>query len=196
MTSIEFKKIRDSAGFTQSDIAEKAGVSLRTVQNWEAGSTKIPHSAIIIMRGIAGYETKTQSNHEGHGVPILSVHTTGSVTTLFKDLDDEKPLFYIDSPDTKDCDYGVRVSGDSMYPLIRNGGYVACKSINNKEHILYGEVYHIITADYSTVKFIKAHPSKPDWIMLIPYNKEIEPTPLPKSEIIRLAQVRAIIQVI
>jgi hypothetical protein len=83
-----------------------------------------------------------------------------------------------------------------MYPLIRNGGYVACKTITNRDHILYGEIYHIVTNDYSTVKYLKAHPEKKDWVLLVPYNEAIDPTPMPREEIIRLAQVRAILQVI
>lgn len=154
MTGNQFKRIREGVKKTQSEIATMLDVSLKTVSNWEHSHTKIPHHIVMRMQQIDGKELPIEKNGQS-GVPILPVHTTGSVTTLFKDENNEKPLFYIDSPDTKDCDYGVRVSGDSMHPLIRNGGYVACKSIHNRDHILYGEVYHIVTSDYSTIKYIK-----------------------------------------
>lgn len=200
MKGAELKALRESLNLTQQEFASKLGVSIRSIQNWELGHNEITKGSVKLIQTLFPTVAKSQDiekNHNGDGIPVLAgVHTTGSVTHLFKDEHDEKPLFYLDAPEVKGCDYGVRVIGDSMYPLIRNGGYVACKTINNRDHILYGEIFHVITNDYSTVKYVKPHPKKPDWVMLVPYNESIDPTPLPKSEILKLAQVRAILQVI
>lgn len=197
MTGNQFKAIREEAQLTQTELSKKLKASLKTISNWELNKTKIPHHIVMAMQQIAGKEMVMSEGEDGKGMPVLAgVHTTGSVVSLFKDEHNEEPLFYLDAPEIKGCDYGVRVIGDSMYPLIRNGCYVACKTITNKEFILYGEIYHIITNDYSTVKYVHPHATKEDWVMLVPYSDSSKPTPMPKSEIIRISQVRAILQVL
>lgn len=47
-------------GLTQQDLAEKCGVTLRTVQNWEKGKT-IPESALRLLQTI-GNEGETISS--------------------------------------------------------------------------------------------------------------------------------------
>lgn len=42
MTPDEFKKMRKAAGFTQAQMAERLGVSRRTVISWEAGEYSLP----------------------------------------------------------------------------------------------------------------------------------------------------------
>ena len=38
MNDLNVREIREKAGLTQEELAERMGVSLRTIQNWEAGS--------------------------------------------------------------------------------------------------------------------------------------------------------------
>lgn len=192
---IDYRKLKK---LSRQQLADKLGVTVRTVSNWENGST-IPKSAEILIENLFNKSNSllVQKNNDQHGIPILpGVHTTGSVVTLFKDEHNEEPLFYLDAPQIKGCDYGVVVTGSSMYPLIPNGSYVACKTILDKDHILYGEIYHVITGDYSTVKYVHPHPTKEDWVLLVPYSDSAKPTPMPKEKIIKISQVRAILQVI
>ena len=46
---IDIKKFRELHGLTQRELAERCGVTLRTVQNWEMGRT-IPDSAMRLMQ--------------------------------------------------------------------------------------------------------------------------------------------------
>lgn len=48
---IDIKKLRETHGLTQQDLAVKCGVSLRTVQNWEKGET-IPEIALRLLKTI------------------------------------------------------------------------------------------------------------------------------------------------
>lgn len=51
MTSEELKELRNSKGLTQTEFAEKLGINIRTVQNWEGG-TNIPKSKEMLIRSI------------------------------------------------------------------------------------------------------------------------------------------------
>jgi transcriptional regulator with XRE-family HTH domain len=46
---VDVKKIRELYGLTQQDMADKCGVSSRTIQNWEMGK-KIPESAMKLLQ--------------------------------------------------------------------------------------------------------------------------------------------------
>jgi len=129
------------------------------------------------------------------GIPMYNVTATAGVVGVYEDTFNEEPMFYLDVPGARDCDFGVRISGDSMYPRFRNGDWIGCKEVKNREYILYGEVYYIITSDYKTVKYIQPHSTKDDWVMLVPHNDSIKPTPLPKSEIIKLFTVKVNLQI-
>lgn len=51
MSNINVKEIRIELGYSQEKLAEKLGVSVRTIQNWESG-TKIPTSKHAILRNL------------------------------------------------------------------------------------------------------------------------------------------------
>lgn len=45
---IDIRKLRERRGLTQQELADRCGVTLRTVQNWEGGK-HIPDSTLIIL---------------------------------------------------------------------------------------------------------------------------------------------------
>lgn len=48
----EVKKLREARGWTQLELAEKCGVTLRTIQNWEAGKP-MSNAQIKLLQSIA-----------------------------------------------------------------------------------------------------------------------------------------------
>lgn len=51
MNDLDIKEIRAHLGITQAELAKRLGVSERTVQNWESGTT-IPESKHALLRGL------------------------------------------------------------------------------------------------------------------------------------------------
>lgn len=51
MNDLDIKEIRTFLGVTQAELAKRLGVSERTVQNWESGTT-IPESKHAMLRGL------------------------------------------------------------------------------------------------------------------------------------------------
>lgn len=49
MDNNEFKRLRKSKGYTQTDLAKKLEVSSRTIQKWESGETPINPMAIKLL---------------------------------------------------------------------------------------------------------------------------------------------------
>lgn len=66
---IDIKKLREAHGLTQQDLAEKCGVTLRTVQNWEKGKT-IPESALRLLQTIGNEGENISSFASDNGVSV------------------------------------------------------------------------------------------------------------------------------
>jgi len=50
MTAKEFRTIMTRLGWTQAVLAEKLGVSPRTIRAWRKGTRPIPKTAVIVLR--------------------------------------------------------------------------------------------------------------------------------------------------
>ena len=64
MTPGRFAMLRKKTGRTQGALATRFGVSLRTVQAWEKGSTAIPTTAAELLEILAITEPKPGSPKE------------------------------------------------------------------------------------------------------------------------------------
>ncbi len=66
MTAEELRHIRYRLGFSQSELAEELGVSLRAVQSWEQGWRKIPANAALLVRVFRYMPSPTGLKGHGH----------------------------------------------------------------------------------------------------------------------------------
>lgn len=95
------------------------------------------------------------------GVPYFDeTECTGSILSMYNDRP-ERPSFYINYEHFNDCTAYIPVAGDSMYPKYCSGEIVAVKQIHNKEILLWGEVYLVVTNenanDMRTIKEVHPH---------------------------------------
>lgn len=70
----DIKKFRERKSLTQRQLAEVCGVTLRTVQNWEAGKT-IPDNIVKLLQSLSGKDEIVSSSIfgcEGDGETINS----------------------------------------------------------------------------------------------------------------------------
>jgi len=58
---VEIRKFRKDNHLTQQELADKCGVTLRTVQNWEAGRA-VPNSIINLLRAMSRDDNETVSS--------------------------------------------------------------------------------------------------------------------------------------
>ena len=92
-----------------------------------------------------------------------------------------------------DCSI-VKVSGDSMKPVINNGDMIAIREIKNPQLIFWGQIYVILLEDYRMVKYIRKH-DNPDRVILRSENKEYDDIEIEKKEICDLFIVENIIRI-
>ena len=53
MTGSQFKKLRESIGYTQAKLSKEIDVTIRSITRWETGETPIPKIAEISLKNIA-----------------------------------------------------------------------------------------------------------------------------------------------
>lgn len=92
-----------------------------------------------------------------------------------------------------DCSI-VKVSGDSMKPIINNGDMIAIREIKNPNLIFWGQIYVVLLEDYRMVKYVRKH-ENPDRVILRSENKEYDDIEIEKRDICDLFIVENIIRI-
>ena len=86
----------------------------------------------------------------------------------------------------------VRVSGDSMSPVIRNGDYIAVRELTNFQQIFWGQIYVVLLDDYRLVKYIRRH-ENPAMVILRSENRNYDDMEIRRADIRELMFVQHII---
>lgn len=188
-----------NSGLTQQEFADKIGKTRGTLNNWlKKGVSK--ENWLLIESAIFG---QTVSNYKepppyveivAEGKPIV-VANTEVYATISPDMSDVvtmKPEAFINIPMFNQGEYAVKVSGNSMHPFIRHGDYIIVKEVVNKDFIIYGECYLVVTKsdNFKTVAFLNEIQEDQDVLYLSKYNTEqFTGQRIPKSEILKLFKV-------
>lgn len=184
MNDIEVKNFRNKFKLTQSALAKKLGVDIKTVQNWEAGKT-IPKTKYELFRNLEN-ELMTPSNDildpvieknigrdKARMIPFYDAETTGGYEGQVSSSNEQVRLKgyinaggWFDGRETA----AIRHYGESMveYP---NGCILAVKEVRNINLLVPGRNYVIETDEYRVTKRIQKG-SKPGMIALYSSNKE------------------------
>jgi hypothetical protein len=146
---------------------------------------------------ISTREKLKEIGNKKNGIMVYeSAPVQAGINTVYHD-EHAVPDYVLNIPQFKDCNYGTRASGDSMYPEIRNGDLIICKELPLDARIIFGDIYVIHTKDgIETIKYVQQFTDGTDgqpWVLLVPHNKAAGMgTPIPRLEIIKLFKVRAI----
>ena len=129
------------------------------------------------------------------GTPVYDIDVTAGYLPQARMFTDDQIVGYVDLPDmtSSQCRI-VRVSGDSMSPVIRNGDYIAVRELSNLRQIFWGQIYVVILDDYRMVKYIRRH-DDPSMVILRSENKRYDDMIIYREEIRDLMFVQNIIHV-
>ena len=144
-------------------------------------------------------QTKPAVKAKG-GTPIYDIVATAGSNENVSQLP-EVPSFNITIPGYEDCNFGMYVYGHSMYPTIESGSLILCRKVNDKQVIMYGEIYLIRTKDYLMTKRLQKA-NDPKHVLCTSDNfeqrakefKRFEPFDLDRDKIMDLYIVKGIIK--
>lgn len=196
------KELRTRYNLTQHELAEKTGLPRARIAKWELGKGRPKADDERLLESFfKDWEVfhNKKSNDGGPpdwpGLPIFEAPVTLGLIETIRDEPVMSPDFYLPVPQFRDCTFGTRAAGDSMYPEIRNGDYVICKEVTDVREIIMGDIYLVITnGGMETVKYIHPHPSNNDYLILAARNEAIPKTELPKEAIRKVYKVKGVLK--
>lgn len=150
----EIKRARKEAGLSQKELAEKMGVSEKTIRNWESGSTITKSKEQMVKKFISG-NFSDKDVEVSVPTPFYMLTETrpripfkalsGGIREYYagkyRDKCEDKPLVQQFPP----YHFTMLVSTDSMSPYINNCDVIACAEIH--KIVEYGQVYVLDTED-------------------------------------------------
>ena len=144
------------------------------------------------------HKGKTDRSVDDQLVPLYDLTTTLGVDNMFGESNLSVPLDYIKIPNLPKCDGALYARGDSMYPLIKSGDIVIYKVVNDKQSIIWGEMYmaHIINNgdEYFFTKFVQRS-DREGYALFVSQNQHHQPVEFPIDSIQSLALIKATIRI-
>lgn len=147
------------------------------------------------------YRLKTDRLIPEQSVPLYDLEATAGVVELFRNhTDTTQPIDYITIPNLPKCDGAIKVTGDSMYPLLKSGDIVMYKRVsNNLDNIYFGEMYLVsmdIDGDeYVSAKWVHKSELGDQHIKLVSENRHHQPKDVHLSKVKGIALIKASIRI-
>lgn len=216
------KYLMQELGYRQRDFAERIGVDASNLSKYLNGRLPVSESLVnklVVGLGVSkrwlvsGDDlpfAKQQplikdvsvgdsaielrgSTVRGQGTPVYDVDVTAGNMPRDILFADDLITGYINLPDVvSDQCRVVRVSGDSMSPVIRNGDYIAVRELTNMQQIYWGQIYVVLLDDYRLVKYIRRHPD-PAMLILRSENKRYDDMEVKRTEVRDLMFVQTVL---
>ena len=141
------------------------------------------------------FKLRTDRLIDRQQIPIYDMEAVAGLVPLFADQYSQSIVEVMETTLIPKCDGGLRIVGDSMYPLLKSGDIVFYKQVHDIMHsIIWGEMYLIsfdIDGDeYVSVKYLQKSDT-PDHIVLVSYNEHHKPMEIHVSRIRALAFIKA-----
>lgn len=209
MKGIDLKQKRKNLNLSQTALAEKIGVSMRTIQNWEAEINAVPKTVDLFFENYTEFSHSentsvvsepTVSYSKDHlpvisktHVPYYDVDFAGG-WTVSEIFSQQKPLFIISNPVFERAEFACNLYGRSVSKIIPHSSVIGLRKVDDwQTYFPTNEIYGIVTKnDLRTVKFVKRS-KDPDKLLLIssPEDSEVETEEIPIHFITAFFQVIA-----
>lgn len=108
------------------------------------------------------------TDSEAEGMPVYDLDVTAGPLTRERIFADDRIVGRIAMPGMDSECRVVRVSGDSMAPVINNGDYIAVREVSDTSIIYWGQIYVVLLDDYRMVKYLRRHPDAQRWCSAAP----------------------------
>lgn len=126
------------------------------------------------------------------GTPVYDIDVTAGCEELSRMFTADRVIGMVNLPRlNRDCAI-VHVSGDSMSPVIQNGGYVAIRPVRDLRNIFWGQIYVVVLDDYRMIKFVKRHHDR-DMVILHSANPAYEDMEVDRADIRSLFMVEMVL---
>lgn len=191
------KLIKLHKGLTNKDIAQFLGMTEQKIKNMRYGSQKFNTDIInkLKFEFLSDYKPLKEIIEPSENykeIPVGNNPVFATISPAMSDAITFDQNTFIRIPFFSKGEYAVRVSGNSMKGYINAGDYIVIKRIVNKDFLIYGECYLVVTKsdNYKTVGFLNEDTANKNNLYISKYNKDqFSGQPIPKNEILEIYQV-------
>ncbi len=166
-------------------IVVNAGVS----KKWLVDGAGVPFAKSDYPEQVVADMTDSDS-----GTPVYDIDVTAGAMSREMIFADDRIIGRINVPGISPESRIVKVSGDSMRPVINSGDYIAVHEIRDMSVIYWGQIYVVVLDDYRMVKYLRRH-ADDDKVILRSENSMYDDMVLPRSAIVKLFFVDNIIHI-
>lgn len=152
-------------------------VNLGVNKQWLLNGTDLPFAKT------SGAVSSEVQDEAAAGTPVYDVDATAGMTSGRNELfASENIVGWVNLPNmSRDCRI-VRVSGDSMAPVIMDGDFIAVREMSNPDQIYWGQIYVVQLDDFRLVKYVRRH-SDPNMVVLRSENPNYDDMDVRRSDI-------------
>lgn len=131
---------------------------------------------------------KTKSQNKPHWTPVYDLWGHAGISSLVNVMENTRILYHVSVPGYEDCVAWVKVKGDCMNPILKNGDHVALKKTDNK-NIFWGRIYFIeFKGDFPAepeIKYIYQGKDKNHWILRSENKEKYHDVEINHNEMVR-----------
>ena len=129
------------------------------------------------------------------GTPVYDVDATAGVASGRAELfANENIIGWVNLPNMSPNCRIVRVSGDSMAPVIMDGDFVAVREVSNPLQIYWGQIYVVQLDDFRLVKYLRRH-TDPNMVVLRSENPNYDDMDVRRSDIHEMLLVQHVLHI-
>ena len=164
-------------------------VNLGVSKEWLLDGTDLPFGKTPVR-----VDGEVMASANGGGTPVYDVDVTAGVASGRNELfASENSVGWVNLPNMSPNCRIVRVSGDSMAPVINDGDFVAVREVSNPNQIYWGQIYVVQLDDFRLVKYLRRH-SDPNMVVLRSENPNYDDMDVRRSDIHEMLLVQHVLQ--
>ena len=165
-------------------------VNLGVSKEWLLEGTDLPFGKTQVP---VGGDPLTAVSAAGGGTPVYDVDATAGAASGRNELfASDNIVGWVNLPNVSPNCRIVRVSGDSMAPVILDGDFIAVREVSNPNQIYWGQIYVVQLDDFRLVKYLRRH-TDPNMVVLRSANPEYDDMDVRRADIHEMLLVQHIL---
>ncbi len=170
-------------------------VNLGVSKEWLLDGTDLPFGKTPVRADSPDGHMALMNGETVAATPVYDVDATAGASSGRNELfSSENIVGWVNLPNMSPNCRIVRVSGDSMAPVIQDGDFVAVREVSNPNQIYWGQIYVVQLDDFRVVKYLRRH-TDPNMVVLRSENPQYDDMDVRRSDIHEMLLVQHVLHI-
>ena len=170
-------------------------VNLGVSKEWLLDGTDLPFGKTPVRADSPDGHMALMNGETVAATPVYDVDATAGASSGRNELfSSENSVGWVNLPNMSPNCRIVRVSGDSMAPVIQDGDFVAVREVSNPNQIYWGQIYVVQLDDFRVVKYLRRH-TDPNMVVLRSENPQYDDMDVRRSDIHEMLLVQHVLHI-